>query len=112
MALADTKDAIGAVTDVLKERLGFRTNMDVTVGRPEPGTGNTVKRLNLFLYEVHFDAGLKNVPLDEGQRPPLWLVLKYLLTAFDDDGKPATQLRRTKIWARLSARFRSLATFR
>jgi hypothetical protein len=62
--------------------------MDVTVGRPEPPVSVPVAdRLNLFLYEIQFDASLKNVPLDEGQRPPLWLVLKYLLTAFDDDGK-------------------------
>lgn len=62
--------------------------MDVTVGRPEPPVSVPAgDRLNLFLYEIQFDASLKNVPLDEGQRPPLWLVLKYLLTAFDDDGK-------------------------
>ena len=93
MALADTVSAIGAVTDVLVERLGFSTHMDVSVGRPEPPTPVTnVKRLNLFLYEVHFDGGLRNFSLDEGQRPPLWLVLKYLLTAFDDDGKTSDSI--------------------
>src|SRR4051794_35680924 len=87
MALADTVSAIGAVTDTLVERLGFRTKLLVSVGRPEPPLqGSNVARLNLFLYEVNFDASLKNTPLEEGQRPPLWLVLKYLLTAFADDG--------------------------
>jgi hypothetical protein len=40
--------------------------------------------VNLFLYEVQFDGFLRNHPLDEGQAAPLWLVLRYLLTAFDD----------------------------
>lgn len=89
MALAASMGAIAAVTDVLVLRLKERTTppLDVTVGRPEPDSPPPGARLNLFLYEVQFDASLKNVPLDEGQRPPLWLVLKYLLTAFDDDGK-------------------------
>lgn len=87
MALADSVSAIGAVTDTLVERLGFRTKLQISVGRPEPpAQANAAARLNLFLYEVNFDASLKNIPLDEGQRPPLWLVLKYLLTAFEDDG--------------------------
>ena len=30
---------------------------------------------------------LRNMPLDEGQQPPLWLVLRFLMTAFDGDGK-------------------------
>lgn len=87
MALADTAKAIGAVTDAISQRLNTRTGLAITVGRPEPGVVAGVERLNLFLYEIQFDASLKNVSLDEGQRPPLWLVLKYLLTAFDDDGK-------------------------
>ena len=88
MALADSAKAIGAVTKAIVDRLGPRTGLDITVGRPEPGVVFVnAKRLNLFLYEVQFDGSLKNIPLDEGQRPPLWLVLKYLLTAFDDDGK-------------------------
>jgi hypothetical protein len=84
MALADTGRAIGAVTDALSQRLGNRTGLAVSVGRPDPDPILPGKRLNLFLYEAHFDASLKNIPLDEGQRPPLWLVLKYLITPFDD----------------------------
>lgn len=88
MALADSASAIGAVTEALVERLRARTLLEISVGRPEPGTDFVAAaRLNLFLYEILFDANLKNVPLDEGQRPPLWLVLKYLLTAFEDDGE-------------------------
>ena len=88
MALADTAKAIGAITDAISQRLITRTGLAVTVGRPEPPTPVVAaERLNLFLYEIQFDASLKNVSLDEGQRPPLWLVLKYLLTALDDDGK-------------------------
>lgn len=95
MALARSIGAIGAVTDALTLRLKERTTppLDVTVGRPEPDGPPAGGRLNLFLYEVQFDASLKNVPLDEGQRPPLWLVLKYLMTAFDDDGKSTETLR-------------------
>jgi len=87
MALARSIGAIGAVTDALTLRLKEKTTLDVTVGRPEPDAPPAGGRLNLFLYEVQFDASLKNVPLDDGQRPPLWLVLKYLMTAFDIDGK-------------------------
>jgi hypothetical protein len=87
MALVDSARAIGAVTDALSQRLGTKTGLSITIGRPEPGATPGGDRLNLFLYEIEFDASLKNVPLDDGQRPPLWLVLKYLLTAFDDDGK-------------------------
>jgi hypothetical protein len=87
MALADTGKAIGAVTEAIRLRLGVRTGLTATVGRPEPPAsgGAVAKSLNLFLYEAQFDANLKNTPLDEGQRPPLWLILKYMLTAFDND---------------------------
>jgi len=93
MALVDSARAIGAVTDAISQRLSTRTGLSVTVGRPEPPTGVPAgERLNLFLYEVQLDASLKNVPLDDGQRPPVWLVLKYLLTAFDADGKTSDAL--------------------
>lgn len=93
MALADTAKAIGAVTHALVERLTTRTGMNITVGRPEQLPTSEAKRLNLFLYEVHFDGSLKNYSLDEGQRPPLWLVLKYLLTAYADDGKTSDSIK-------------------
>lgn len=87
MALADTTKAIGVVTELLKDRLTNRTSLPVTVRRIEEAatTSNPAgKKLNLFLYEALFDPSLKNVSLGQGQPPPLWLVLKYLLTAFDD----------------------------
>ena len=91
MALEDSGRAIGATTRILRERLLARLQTllsDVTVGRPEPPRGALNNpRLNLFLYEVQVDGHLRNQPLDEGQPAPLWLVLRYLLTAFDRDGE-------------------------
>ena len=86
MALANTTQAIGAVSSLLVDHLNRRTNLLVNVGRPEDSAGVSVTTLNLFLYEANFDPSLKNHALSEGQRPPLWLTLKYLLTAFDDEG--------------------------
>jgi hypothetical protein len=93
MALADSSRAIGAVTGLLSERLENLTSHNVTVGRPEPPSANggiVNPRLNLFLYEVVFDPHLRNTPLDQGQEPPLWLVLRYLVTPFDDAGESDT----------------------
>lgn len=85
MALADSGRAIGAVTALLQDHL-IRRGFDVAIGKPEQATAsNSTAKLNLFLYETAFDASLRNQPLQEGRPPPLWLVLKYLLTAFDDD---------------------------
>ena len=84
MAAADTPRAIGAVTRLIRDHL-LRRGLQVSVGKPEEAAGNdTLAKLNLFLYEVGFDANLRNVELRRGDPPPLWLVLKYLLTAFDD----------------------------
>ena len=82
MALADTARAIGAVSLALKQRIDTISGITVSVGRPsQPATTNP--HLNLFLYEISFDPYLKNTPLNDGERPPLWVVLKYLLTAFE-----------------------------
>src|SRR5882724_9723375 len=95
MPLAETGRAIGAVTQLLHERL-LANLVDTGIaegsyGRPEPPVNNVNNpRLNLFLYEIHFDEHLKNVSLDEGQPAPLWLVLRYLLTAFDESGESDT----------------------
>lgn len=87
MTLADTGKAIGAVSEAIRQRLTTKTGMNVTVGRPEPPDSPPAgKKLNIFLYESQFDASFKNYPLEDGQQPPVWLVLKYLLTAFADDG--------------------------
>ena len=100
MALLDSGRAIGAVTSLLRSRLNSALHglqapqiaiTDVSVGRPEPAQGqNNGPRLNLFLYEIEFDAQLKNLTLDEGQPTPLWLVLHYLLTPFDSGGESDT----------------------
>lgn len=90
MALADSGKAIGAVSQLLRERLLGRlagTVGNVRIGKPEmTGDGIINPRLNLFLYEIQLDPNLRNRSLDPGQPIPLWLVLKYLLTAFDDSG--------------------------
>jgi len=85
MPLADTSRAIGAVTEALKERLespSRGTGKPVSVGRLDQSSGSG-EHLNLFLYEINFDPHLKNTSLNEGEKPPVWLVLKYLLTAFE-----------------------------
>ncbi len=85
MALADSGRAIGAITKLLREHL-IRRGFAVSVGKPEQAAASdTAAKLNLFLYEIEFDASLRNIPLDEERPPPIWLVLKYLLTAFDAD---------------------------
>ncbi|MCG8356846.1 MAG: DUF4255 domain-containing protein [Kiloniellales bacterium] len=94
MPLGNTGRAIGAVTQLLHDRLLNAPSVvvtDITVGRPEPPLdAQTVSRLNLFLYEVQFDGHLANVSLEEGQPPPLWLELRYLMTAFDSTGESDT----------------------
>jgi hypothetical protein len=98
MALSDTGTAIGSVSRLLEEVLtNALTNAtpspNVTISRPEPGSSGGVPqgaRLNLFLYEVQLDASLRNTPLTPGRQSPLWLVLRYLLTAFDENGDSDT----------------------
>jgi hypothetical protein len=90
---ADSSRAIGAVTQLLVDRIVGITKHNVTVGRSEPPSGSSSisnPRLNLFLFEAQFDPHLRNVALDEGQEPPLWLVLRFLITPFDDDGESDT----------------------
>ena len=87
MALGDTGRAIGAVTSTLRDHLKTSTGLEVVVGRTEPPTNVVNPHLNLFLYETKFDPNMKNISLDNGQPAPLWLILTYLLTAFDDSGE-------------------------
>ncbi|SFO68877.1 Protein of unknown function [Variovorax sp. OK605] len=83
MALVDSGRAIGAVTRLLQDHL-IRRGFDVSIGKPEDAASNNANaKLNLFLYETGFDPHLRNHALHTGQPAPLWLVLKYLLTAFD-----------------------------
>ena len=84
MALADSRSAIGAVGMMLQAQLAARTSVGIIdVGRVEEAANSDGPKFNLFLYQVDIDGHLRNTPLDAGQRPPVWLVLHYLLTAFD-----------------------------
>jgi uncharacterized protein DUF4255 len=83
---ATSSEAIGAVSDLLSARLSSAlNNLPVPVGRPH--LVGDQRALNLFLYNITLDPHLRNEPLDRGQPPPLWLVLHYLLTAFDIHGE-------------------------
>ena len=85
MALGDSSRAIGAVTRLLQDQL-IRRGFEVAIGKPEEAAkNNSNQKLNLYLFETRFDPQLRNQALGDGQVPPLWLVLKYLLTAFDVD---------------------------
>jgi hypothetical protein len=83
MALGDSGRAIGAATRLLRDHLN-RRGFDVSVGRPEEAAAADANdKVNLFLYEAGFDASMRNLATRPGDPPPLWLTLKYLLTAFD-----------------------------
>lgn len=85
MARVDSQRAIGAVTMLLRDRLLGR-GFVVTVGKPEDANAtDSSAKLNLFLYETVVDAQLRNHRLDDEGPDPLWLVLRYLLTAFDSE---------------------------
>jgi len=84
MPLSDSFDAIGGVSELLQTRLMDTTKVFVGIGRPESAAGDSTRKLNLFLYRIGFDASLRNHPLDAGQDAPLWLVLYYLITAFNE----------------------------
>lgn len=88
MPLAASNEAIGAASDLLKVQLAAWSGIGaVTVGRPEDASKAAAPggSLNLFLYRVGIDASLRNRPLDTGLAPPVWLVLYYLLTAFEGE---------------------------
>lgn len=93
MPLAETKEAIGAVSLLLSTQLAGRTSATtVDIGRPEQAAKSpNNNKFNLFLYQIEFDPQLKNYPLDSGQPAPLWLVLHYLLTAFDETKETDTE---------------------
>ncbi len=85
MPLQQTQAAIGAVGELLRSQLTARTAAgSVDVGRPETAAASAGPKFNLFLYHLELDAFLKNQALDEGQDTPLWCVLHYLITAYDD----------------------------
>ena len=84
MPLSSTPEAIGAVSEALRSQIQLRSSILTTVKRPEvAAVDDVVPKLNLFLYQIEFDPHLKNHSLDEGQPAPLWLILRYLITAYD-----------------------------
>lgn len=99
MSLAQTGLALGSVSRFLNGVLTAALwnvppyNPKITVERPqaEPVVGgSTTPRINLFLYEVEIDGAMRNIPLTPGTARPLWLVLRYLVTAFDGTGESDT----------------------
>jgi len=96
VSLSNSATAIGAVSGFLQSQIHNRINTNQVTGANISPTvqvtvGMTaVKRersgvLNLNLYEIQFDGAMKNIPC-EGDDQPVWLVLKYLMTAFDTEG--------------------------
>lgn len=88
MPLGESRNAIGVLTRLLAEQLAARTDATtVDVGRPETSAtfGDAGPKLNLFLYAFHHDAQMRNTPLDRGQDAPIWLSVKFLMTAVDTD---------------------------
>ncbi len=88
MPLNETRNAIGVLTRLLAQQLTARTEaITVDVGRPEQSAqfGDTGPKLNLFLYSFQHDAYLRNAQLDRGQEAPIWLCLKFLMTAVDEE---------------------------
>jgi hypothetical protein len=79
MALSDSSKAIGAVTRLLTQRL-TTVGLSAQAGRPDK-ISSTFTGVNLFLYEVTRNAALANESLFEGEPPPLWLTLHFLLNA-------------------------------
>lgn len=89
MALSDSGEAIGAVTNLLRDQLDTRINkgktkpeITVIIGKPKQNTGAGKAVLSLSMYEIQFDPAMKNTPC-EGVEQPVWLVLKFLITAYD-----------------------------
>lgn len=87
MSTSDSSRAIGSVTRLLKEHLARCGYTSVHIGHPEDAvTSSPGSKLNLFLYEVGFDPQLKNTRVIGPASSGLWLNLKFLLTAIDQQG--------------------------
>lgn len=100
MTILDTGKAIQRVSELICDQANRRLEgvLDggggipdmVRIGRPQPRGGVITDeykdKLYIFLYEASFDPTLRNAPLAQGEQPPLWFVLKYIMTAFDGEG--------------------------
>lgn len=88
MPLNETRNAIGELTRLLADQLTARTDATtVEIGRPENTVlfGDAGPKLSLFLYAFKHDAYMRNTPLDRGQDAPIWLCVKFLMTAVDNE---------------------------
>jgi hypothetical protein len=86
MPLVETRNAIGVLARRLAGQIAARTDVTtVDIGRPEASARTAGPKLNLFLYAIEHDGFLRNTALDAGQQPPIWLNLKFLMTAVDED---------------------------
>jgi hypothetical protein len=88
MPLGETRNAIGELTRVLADQLTARTDATtVEIGRPESAAlfGDAGPKLSLFLYAFQHDAYMRNTQLDRGQDAPIWLCVKFLMTAVDTE---------------------------
>jgi hypothetical protein len=90
----DTSRSIGAVTDLLARQLRARTTvLSVTQGRPEPPPSETSSKINVLLYEAVPDGTLRSHSL-EGRPAPVWLALRYLVTAFSGGSSDSAEAHR------------------
>ena len=79
MSSDNTYQAIAAVTKLIHNQL-FKAHLEIEVGAPRE---DLKEKLYLFLYETEFDPHLKNYSLSLRKSPVIWLILKYLLIAYD-----------------------------
>lgn len=90
MGYGDTHQAIAAITAVIHQKLA--EHFKVQVGAPRQ---NPKEEVYLFLYETLIDGHMRNYSYDTDpkfnryllseEKPPLvWIVLKYLLIAYDE----------------------------
>ena len=111
MGSLDTGRAIGAVSELVRTHLEARIappdTTNVTIGRPDQ-TGSANPRVNLFLFEASFDASMRSLSIQEGRPAPLWLTLRYLLTAHDSNGESTTSVA-LRLIGDLHNRFAALA---
>jgi len=94
MGAEQSRKALGKVGALLESSLTGILNthrslgLNFSFGHPEPSQTNMQNpRINLFLYEALFDPSMKNFQPESDVPPALWFVLKYLITAFDKNGK-------------------------
>jgi len=91
MSVSMSGKAIGSLTELIKNHIlnawdnsSGLPKPNVTIGRPEALEDTQGARLNIFLYQLNLDPFLRNTSLGPARPIPVWLVAKYILTAFDN----------------------------